>query len=59
MKPSDLPKNAQLSLRISAEVKRILKAMGIRPQALFDRTVDELVGELKIQGEKKAKRASP
>lgn len=41
MKPSELKKDAQLSLRINKETRLWLKAMGLSPQQLFDTALNE------------------
>jgi hypothetical protein len=40
MKPSKLPKNWPLSLRINKDVRELLERKGIGPQEIFDTELD-------------------
>ncbi len=55
MKPSDLPKDKQINVRISSELLAELKRRGYTSQKIVDYAVDQLIGPLSIQKPKESK----
>lgn len=48
MKPSDLKKDSRITLRVSSFWRETMAEMGISAQELFDRALDERLGEMKL-----------
>lgn len=43
MKPSEMKKDKNITVRVNSKVKDYLKTEGISPQKLFDEKIDEIV----------------
>jgi hypothetical protein len=48
MKPSELKKDHPFSLRMNSAMRAKLKDMGIGPQEVFDRALDQVIGRVDL-----------